>query len=444
MNRNHLIGFTVAAAALGLLVFFAWFFFELYPATKPVLPSREARVNQYLALDRWLTGMGCPVRTKSSGDLSVISGAKERRIFIQASLFRWTDEAVEYLVRWVEEGGRLIVAFDYHEIPFNSYPSAGNHRDDDETSLSLLEAFGIKAEDGAGLKDNSDSADNLSGESPDYDHAISFDVSEDEDALCLKDLSGLTRLVQVKRGKGQLIVMGNPRFLVSSCIGNAPNSRLAWALFAANFAANSSANVTPNVVPNGAANATPEFIRDNKTVNFSGEGWFFIRGTTKVRSLLGSIFRHGNLAALLVSVLVLIIVCFWAVLPMFGLVRRDDERPGKPLRERFLAEGRFLKRYGALKFYRDTYVREIRRRLARNEGLSINNEMTDDDTINDKIMDDGIILDDSVIWHLSDVLIKAGEKRDNALLVRALRGEPFTYREFPKMIGILKTILERI
>ena len=390
MNRNYLIGFAAAAAVLGLLAFAAWSFLEVVPITKNLPPSREARINGYLALDRWLEGMGIPVRTESSGNLSTISRAEEKRIFIQSSLFHWNDEAEEYLIRWIEEGGQLFLALDIDPI-VDWY---------DDVPELLLEEFGIELETGKTVLDyHYDSS-----ESPDYDRRVSFELSGAEDALALKDWNGLTKLVQVKRGRGKLTVTGRPRFLLSAYLDEAPNARLAWALFAEHHAVNQDMSFTANI-------AAP------------GGGWLFIRGTTRQRGLVGNLFRQGNLPALLVSVLVLLVICFWTVIPIFGLVRRDDEKPGRPLRERFLAEGRFLKRYGALEFYRDTFVKEIRRRLARREGLFTDSE------IENRVL---------------DIRGKPARERDRRNLVRVLRGEPIKYREFPGMIAELITILERI
>ena len=403
MNRNYLIGFAAAVAVLGLLAFAAWSFLEIYPSTSHVPPSREARANPYLALDRWLRGMGIPVRAENSGDLPLVSRAEERNIFIQASLFRWTDEAVKYLSDWVEEGGHLIVAYDFYELPINSHPSR-YHRDDEGKSLLLLEEFGIKAED------NYESG-YWSIESPDYDHNISFEVTENEGALSLQDWTGLTRLVEVERGKGKLTVMGYPRFLSYWYIGDAPNTRLAWALFAAGNESGSENDGSQN-------------------------GWLFIRGTTRVRGLLGDLFRQGNFTVLLISILVLIITCFWTVIPVFGLVRASDEKPGKPLGERFLAEGRFLKRCDALGFYCMVYLKEIRRILGGHEGA--------EDEMTARLLE---------IWEGPSsgdrsAAAQSGKRekynKDKFLIASFLRGEKLQNRNFPRMIEILTTIMERI
>ena len=373
MNRDTIIGISVTAAVLALLTFLAWFLFETHPRERWIPPSREARINEYLALDRWLQETGNPVRVVNSGNLSTVFAAEERQIFIQASLFSWTQGAAKNLVLWVEEGGTLFIVLDYQEEwEFRTaFPL-----------LSLLEEFGIEARKGSRVPWQRDAP-----ETPDFGHEFSFEVLHDDNALTMEDWTGLVRLVRMEHGLGRLIVSGRPHSLASHLLGNAPNSRLAWSLFA-------------------AENERP---------------WLFIRGTTRPQGLLGSLFRHGNFGVLAVSSLVLIIIGFWAVIPMFGLVRRDDERPGKPLRERFIAEGRFFQRYGALGFYRDTYIKEIRRRLAKKEGI------TDDDEL---------------VEHVLNIL--RGTEKESRLLGGAFRKDPVKYREFPKMVTIFKTILKRI
>ena len=373
MKRDTIIGISVTVAVLALLAFLAWYLFEIHPRQRWIPPSREAQINEYLALDRWLQESGRPVRVVNPGSLSTVFAADERRIFIQASLFAWTPGAAANLALWVEEGGTLFIVLDYlEEWKFrNAAPL-----------LSLLGEFGIEARKGSRVPwQRSDP------ETPNFAHNFSFEVLQDDDALVMEDWTGLTRLVRMEHGLGRLIVSGRPVFLHSRLLDHAPNARLAWTLFLAG----------------------------------DEGGWLFIRETVRTQGLLGSLFRHGNFGVLAVSSLVLIIIGFWAVIPMFGLVRRDDERPGKPLRERFIAEGRFFQRYGALGFYRDTYIKEIRRRLAKKEGI------TDDDEL---------------VEHVLNIL--RGTEKESRLLGGAFRKDPVKYREFPKMVTIFKTILKRI
>jgi len=336
VKRNYIFGIAVIVVVSGLFVLIFNLFFEISPVTKYSPPSREARVNEYLALDRWLGGMGIPVRVETSGDLFMVSQAKEKNVFIQASLFDWTDEAVNYLESWIEEGGTLLLVLDY--------PVWWK----DEEPVILLEKFGIH------------------------------------------DWNGDTEFRQAKRGKGKIVALADSGFMRSASLDDENNIRLAWALFASD---------------SGAAES----------------GWLFIRGKAKVRGLLGTLFRQGNFAVLLVSLLVLLVVCFWAVIPGFGLVKCDDEKSFKNLRERFLAEGRFLNKYGALDFYSQVYVKEIKRQLA---------------------MREGIIGDEESMKRAMLALEACTEnEKGGYLLAKAFNKEHFTFREFQELINVFRTVL---
>jgi len=381
MKRSYAIGFTVSAAVLALLAFAAWSLFETYPRARYVPPSREARVNEYLALDRWLAEQGIGVRVESRGDLDMITRADESHIFIQASLFLWTSDAVDYLVRWVEEGGTLYLVLDtYSEL--ESYEI-----------LFLLEEFGITAE--AGFPAYIDDSD-----FPDYDRRFFFNIAVDIEALSLKDRNGAVKLVLAEHGSGKVIVSGEPDFLKFLSIGDAPNARLAWALFANN-------GWGPDSTGGGYIGG-----------GVMGNDWLFIRGAARARGLLGDLFRQGNLPVLFVSLLILIAIGFWAVIPLFGLVRGDTEKPGKPLRERFLAEALFIKKYGDLNIYLEAYMKEIRRRLA-------------------LICRPG----EDVEKRITEILTKPEEEY---LIENFLHGERINYRDFPQLQKTLKTILEKI
>ena len=353
MKRNYLIGVAIAVVVSGLLILVFNIFFEIIPVTKYSSPSREASVNEYLALDRWLTGMGIPVRVENSGDLFMVSQAKEKKIFVQASIFDWTDEAVNYLAGWVDKGGTLLLVLDY--------PVWWR----DEEPIVLLDKFGIRAEEILPRSHNA-----------------------------IENRNGVTRSEQVKRGKGKIVALADSDFMRSTNLDDESNIRLAWALFASEPAES---------------------------------GWLFIRGKAKVRGLLGTIFQQGNFAVLFVSVLVLLVVCFWAVIPGFGLVKWDSEESSRPLRERFLAEGRFLKSYGALDFYTQAYVREIKRRLAMREGI-----MGDEESMK------------RALEIYEGPHKKPEDEKSRSLLARAFCKEPFTFNEFPELINVFKTVLERV
>ena len=195
MIRNKFVGFAIAALLLGLAAYAIYSLFEIQPYTRTVPPSREARINEYLALDRWLEGQGVAFRIESSANIYLISQARERRIFLQSTLFRWTDYSAEYFVKWIEAGGTLFLVLDYSQMWIQDEP------------LSLLEKFGIKAEIESGRRV-------YDSEYPTYDSRVVFTL-DDEAATVLTDRSGRIRFVQKTAGNGKLIVSGSPHFLLS-------------------------------------------------------------------------------------------------------------------------------------------------------------------------------------------------------------------------------------
>jgi hypothetical protein len=92
-------------------------------------------------------------------------------------------------------------------------------------------------------------------------------------------------------------------------------------------------------------------------------GVLFIRGEKTVRSFWGKLAERGDFTCLVISIPLILVIGFWMVLPGFGPVLGDEEEPLRSIRERFIAEGRFLKKYGALDIYLEVYVREIKSRL---------------------------------------------------------------------------------
>jgi hypothetical protein len=92
------------------------------------------------------------------------------------------------------------------------------------------------------------------------------------------------------------------------------------------------------------------------------------------------------------------------VIPSFGLVFGEKTSPGRPIRDRFLAEIRFLKRYRGLHVYLEVYIHEIRRKLRGREAGS----------------------------ELEAIEASLQKKR------------PLSYRELVRSLRILETIMERL
>ncbi|MCL2478694.1 MAG: hypothetical protein FWF22_04285 [Treponema sp.] len=367
--RSKIIGFVIGLTVLGtgLLIFFN--FFEIADYDKDIPPSKESEVNQYLALDRWLQSNEFSVRTQNDADLETLKAAPENIILIQSNLVDWNNEIIAWLDRWVRNGGVLILCLDYYR----------SWNGDDPLGI-YLEKIGL------GTWQVPEGSSYSYSRAPDavyFSRNIIFSEPH-RSSLVLRDENNFIRLVQVKIGRGQITVTGRPSFMLSSQLEREANARLSWYLFAG-----------PAV---------------------SDKSVLFVRGTRRSVGIFGRFFQRGNFSLIITSCLFLIAVGFWTAIPMFG-VARSGEKEGRALAERFLAEGRFFRRYKSLDVYRAAYLKEIRRKLAGRK----------------KCSDDEIIERAALVW--------AGGVPE---VTRAFRGELKQKDDFLKSIVILKTILERI
>ena len=222
--------------------------------------------------------------------------------------------------------------------------------------------------------------------SPSYGRNIIFNEPE-EAVLVLKDENDHARLAEFIRGNGTITVTGRPNFMTSYNLDREPNARLCWYLFA-----------RPG----------------------EDKGIFFIRGERRPEGFLGRFFSRGNFLIIIISAIILIVIGFWTVIPVFGAVRGTGEKEGKVLAERFLAEGHFLNRFNSLDIYRSVYYREIRRRIIKKEHFE----------------DDEIIRQAAYFW--------AKGPEGIAAVTKAAEGGSQNKRDFFRSIKILKTILERL
>jgi hypothetical protein len=328
---RHVIIIVAVAGALLLLGLLAWTRLEIYSETEIVPYSRAARINEYLALDRWLAGTGHPARIVPSGNPGTLKAGPERYACVQAARFDW-DGAEAALLPWIEKGGRLVV--------FMGLPER-------EALAPFLAALGIRAEpyeygqdEESGAPDEDESSpDEGGGEyaAPDLDSRIVFYPAEDGEEgkqfgpmEMLKDTGGNVRIVTAYRGKGSATFAGRPWFMRNDFIGAAPNARLAWRLTGA--------------------------------VLEEGERLLFIREKNSARHFFGRLAERGNPLPLALSILALTAVGFWMVIPSFGPPLRDGEPSRRPIRDRFLAEIRFLEKYGSLDSYLRRYMDDLKRR----------------------------------------------------------------------------------
>jgi hypothetical protein len=340
-------------------------------------------------MERWLRRAGRSLRTEFWGDPSTVLAASEGTVFIQASCFYCPLETWDLLAPWIEAGGVLIIVLDtpwYEEV--------------DEGLTLFLNRLGmarIYGEDWELISPYS--------EDPNFDEETALDLSGDPPGkmLVLTDQGGTIRLIRTSLGKGSVTVTGIPYFMHNFLLEKRQNAITAWNLFAAGSS--------------GAAGENP--------------GILFIRGEKILRSLWGKLAERGNFIFLVISIPLVLVIGFWMVLPGFGIPLKDEEEPLRSIGERFFAEGRFLKKYGALDAYLEVYVREIKFRLQRrDEGGG-----------------------EEGPGELAARIRKIGEGRDRPgfslpdpqTLTEALRTDKRRrYREFVKDLVILKTLLEHI
>jgi hypothetical protein len=331
---KHVTAFGVALAIIATLAILAYTNLEIYDDVRYREPSREASANSYLALERWLANAGQTARVTGFDDANHLIHAPEHTVLLEASRFDWDEATWETLQPWLADGAHLIIALDAYQY-------------DDVVTLFLTN-LGVRP------RLRKDPADALSDEEvryrsvdiippessaplPNFDNTVGFTAFFNQaepdheprfpdSARALRDADGVIRLVTLPIGNGLVTVTGRTRFMYNWNIAKKQNARLTWELM-------------------GAAGGDVLFVRT--LVADAPRFW-------------GRVAEHGNLLPLAVSLLLLLAVAFWMLIPVFGVVREDAPKPGKSIRERFLAEGRFLHKHDALDTYREVYIREIR------------------------------------------------------------------------------------
>jgi hypothetical protein len=327
---------------------------EIYPRQVPVFPSRDVIANDYFALERWLAKTGHPVRVEKRGNLFRIVSGAEKTVFIRASACAW-ENAETILMPWIERGGFLVISLEYDFY--------------DNNLTGFLAGLGITEDDYTSEEsennDQQETADTLTGAGdpsdnpaeaapvPDFDRSIRFFIDKTKTAdagagiFTIKDESGDIRLARFPLGEGALVVIGSPLFMFNRHLEREINARLAWDL------------------TGGRASA-------------ENPGLLFIREKRVTKGLFGKIADRGNFFPLAASALILIILGFWMVIPVFGLVFSERQSRARPIRERFLAEIRFLKKYNALQSYLETYIRELKLRGRENDIAEIEDALQPD------------------------------------------------------------------
>ncbi|MDR0443352.1 MAG: hypothetical protein LBH44_08115 [Treponema sp.] len=311
---------------LGVLGLLAYTQLEIYPRKERTRPSQDALANNYFAMEKWLNETGHPVRIEKRCSPQKITEAQEKVVIVQSSAGSWED-AGEIISPWIENGGHLVISLDYDKKII------------DEDLFNFLSGFGILVNELSGSIEDDDKendTDNLldffpgidtntTKAIPDFDRDVYFFIDHDVRAFIINDNRGITRLAEIFTGDGTLTVISKPLFMYNYYLKKDINARLTWYLTGAR-----------------ANNA----------------GVFFVRDRHVSKALFGKIMERGNMIPVGISAFLVIFLGFWTVIPLFGLVYTEKQKTARPIRERFTAEIRFLRKYRALDYYIKIYERE--------------------------------------------------------------------------------------
>ena len=322
-NKIYICAAIILLVCLGGVIIYTYF--EIYPEEKTIYPSRETYNNSYLAAERWLEATGHNVRViKEYSPKRKLTETAEKVVIVDPLMIHF--EETEKIISWVRQGHFLVLCHNYdgyfNDSAYNDFLgwfgiTVKNHefeKTDEET-----ETAGISIEE-----DRSSEPSDI----PTFDFYYYF-YTEPQDTgynvITMKDNDDNIRLVEIQIGDGAITAVGVPVFMRNLGLKEKNNAHLTWALTGA---------------------------RTDET----NMGILFLRQTNanSSKSLFGAVMERGNLKPVIVSALLLIFIGFWAVIPAFGLVTGDRQRNSRPIKDRFTAEIRFLKKYRALDYYMDT------------------------------------------------------------------------------------------
>jgi len=310
----------ICAAIFLLLALVAYVLYsnlEIYKRTVFTSPSRDAITYAYYAMEKWLKETGHPVRFEMNFNPEKITGVEERVVMIHSSASRW-DNAEKFILPWIEQGGYLVISIE----EYRGYSLV------DENLLKLLSGLGITLGESAS-RENTPREQRLSRDEflPYLGMNVHFLFDNRKDAFTIEDNNGNIRLLEIPVKKGALTVTSIPLFMFNSGLREDVNAELAWKLTGARADGNNT-------------------------------GVLFVRERKLPKNILGKIMERGNLLPVVISAFLLIVLGFWMAIPVFGLTAVEKQRTSRPIRERFLAEIRFLKKYRTLDHYLDVYERE--------------------------------------------------------------------------------------
>jgi len=337
MNKRLII---IAAVIFFFIIlgFFAYNYLEIYKRNRYIDPSREALVNLYHAMELWLKETGHNIRYEVSFNSSRLAEITEKVIIVQSTAFNW--RTTDGIKQWIERGGNFVLCLDLSNNSIN------------ENLSGFLGSFGITAEynqpvitplnraveyeDDTDIKEiiENEKDDSVNDEPdkteyPVFQTRTSLKIENEEDFYLIKDINGITRLAEIIIGDGSLTVLGMPVFMYNYSLIRESNADLAWQL----------------------TGGRPEAYNT---------GILFVRQMdgTSYTPLFAAIFEKGNLIPVIISAAALLIIGFWMVIPVFGLLTKEKINVSRSINDRFNAEIQFLKKHHSLDYYLNIYQRE--------------------------------------------------------------------------------------
>jgi hypothetical protein len=311
---------------IAISLFFSFFTIQSYLVKTG--ESIEVKKNIYLAIDRLLMRTGHPLMIYEAGDLDNIIDSGKKKAIIFSSSFDWNCyKELEELIRY--ENYTIIVFIDGPE---------------DDLLSEFLFNFNIGYYFDGLWKDPDDNESGKNDDIADFDTAVCFNIIESDDSNnkhldYLEDGSGDIRLIRLTINDNSLVVSGTPLYMDWSFINDADcrsNARLAWSISGA-----------LDDEKDGFVILRSKKAAAGKTYHDSG-------------SFFNLFFQNKAAYMIVFSSLALVISGFCVSFPSFGRWKAERKSPCKSIKERFLLEGRFLKKYDALNLYLEPYAERIR------------------------------------------------------------------------------------
>jgi len=312
-KRLYICAAIILFLAIGGLL--AYNYLEIVPIKKQIRPSTDYYNNNFYALERWLKESGYSVRYGSYFNQDDLDNITEKIIILPSWRSLW--EETGKILPWIKQGGFLVLSIDNKEL--------------NDNLIEFLYDTGVIISEYTGRVYGPET--NI--EYPDFDKNISFLIDNKTNAFIVDDNVSFIRLADIPVGNGGITVTGRPYFIHNDNLKKEINAALTWRLTGERMTENDGVLI----------------IRDQ-------------RETVSNRSFFGAIAERGNLVPVIVSAFLLIFIGFWMTIPVFGLVFYDKQKNSRPIKDRFAAEIRFLKKQHALTYYLDVYARENKNEIS--------------------------------------------------------------------------------